>query len=197
MKKTALFFALSVLAFTAGCSRDGREAKTAAAKFWDATRSGKVEAIRPLVTPASLNHEMLKADAKPVEGSYSLGEVEVGENRAVVETELTEGGKGTRLKTVLFKEEGQWKVDVDQTIGSMFEKWSGPTTPAPAAVPAKGSPRKDWAKGDPVMVEWHGAWYPSVLLEAGENRWKIHYEGYSDAWDEWVGPGRIRTAPEK
>lgn len=46
--------------------------------------------------------------------------------------------------------------------------------------------------GDAVSVKWKGSWWPAHVVQAGNNKWYIHYDGYSNSWDEWVGPGRIR-----
>ncbi len=46
--------------------------------------------------------------------------------------------------------------------------------------------------GDHVEVEWHGAWYPAVLLAPRGGDWLVHYEGYEESWDEVVGDDRIR-----
>lgn len=51
--------------------------------------------------------------------------------------------------------------------------------------------------GQKVEVEWHGTWYPAVVIEAGQGQWKIHYDGYGDDWDEWVGPDRIKASGAK
>jgi hypothetical protein len=47
------------------------------------------------------------------------------------------------------------------------------------------------------LVEWQGAWFPAKLLkqtaaDSGEPRYRIHYLGYDDSWDEWVESNRIR-----
>lgn len=48
-------------------------------------------------------------------------------------------------------------------------------------------------QGTPVEVEWHGRWWPAILLERrGNDHWLVHYEGYGENWDEVVGPDRIR-----
>lgn len=45
---------------------------------------------------------------------------------------------------------------------------------------------------DAVLIEWKGSWWPGVVLKAdGEKRY-VHYLGYGDEWDEWVGPARLR-----
>lgn len=46
--------------------------------------------------------------------------------------------------------------------------------------------------GDSVMVKWKGSWWPAQVVQVGAKKWYIHYDGYSNSWDEWVGPSRIR-----
>jgi hypothetical protein len=54
-------------------------------------------------------------------------------------------------------------------------------------VPSRRSP------GEEVEVEWQGSWFAAVLRDLrGPNRWLVHYEGYSDDWDEVVDEERIR-----
>jgi len=47
-------------------------------------------------------------------------------------------------------------------------------------------------KGALVDVEWRGTWYLAVVLQRQGDRALIHYDGYDDSWDEWVGPDRLR-----
>lgn len=47
--------------------------------------------------------------------------------------------------------------------------------------------------GDAVEVNWKGSWYPAHVISVRRNRWKVHYDGYSDSWDEWVTARRIRA----
>ena len=48
--------------------------------------------------------------------------------------------------------------------------------------------------GDPVVVKWKGTWYDAhvIAINKKKNSWKIHYDGYDNSWDEWVGANRIR-----
>lgn len=47
--------------------------------------------------------------------------------------------------------------------------------------------------GDRVRVEWHGTMYPAVITGiVGQERYRIHYEGYGPEWDETVGLARIQ-----
>jgi RNA polymerase sigma factor (sigma-70 family) len=45
-------------------------------------------------------------------------------------------------------------------------------------------------------VEWKENWYPAKVVKKEKDRWLIHYVGYEQSWDEWVGKERIRF-PEK
>ena len=49
-----------------------------------------------------------------------------------------------------------------------------------------------FAKGQKVEVLWKGTWYKATVLEAKENAYKIHYDGYGSSWDETVTSSRIR-----
>ncbi|HSO00250.1 MAG TPA: Tudor-knot domain-containing protein [Candidatus Nanopelagicales bacterium] len=47
--------------------------------------------------------------------------------------------------------------------------------------------------GDRVRVEFHGQMYPAVITAiVGQERYRIHYEGYGPEWDETVGLSRIQ-----
>lgn len=51
--------------------------------------------------------------------------------------------------------------------------------------------------GDHLMVEWKGSNYPAVIIEVvGGEKYKIHYEGYGNEWDEVVGNDRILGTPK-
>jgi len=48
--------------------------------------------------------------------------------------------------------------------------------------------------GDRVRVEWHGQMYPAVITGiVGQERYRVHYEGYGAEWDETVGLTRIQA----
>jgi hypothetical protein len=47
--------------------------------------------------------------------------------------------------------------------------------------------------GDEVMVEWEGKEYAAVILAVdGPTKYKVHYDGYDDNWDEFVPKSRIK-----
>jgi len=48
--------------------------------------------------------------------------------------------------------------------------------------------------GDRVKVEWHGTFYSAVIVGiVGPERYRVHYEGYGNEWDENVGRERIQA----
>jgi hypothetical protein len=49
--------------------------------------------------------------------------------------------------------------------------------------------------GSPVLVEWNGRWWHAHVLAAEPSAWRIRYDGWSERWDETVGPDRIRDRP--
>lgn len=45
--------------------------------------------------------------------------------------------------------------------------------------------------GDGALVEWGNRWWDATVLEVDDGSYYIHYVGWGDEWDEWVGPDRI------
>lgn len=56
------------------------------------------------------------------------------------------------------------------------------------------NPGTTFGVGDAVTVLWKGTWYNASVLAVNSKKgtYKIHYDGYSASWDEWVGSNRIR-----
>jgi hypothetical protein len=50
------------------------------------------------------------------------------------------------------------------------------------------------------LTEWRGTWFPAKILKRDivddKPRFFIHYLGYDNSWDEWVGSDRIRLMKE-
>lgn len=46
--------------------------------------------------------------------------------------------------------------------------------------------------GERLEVQWKKDWYRAQVVDSRGEQLKIHYVGYADSWDEWVGPERIR-----
>lgn len=48
--------------------------------------------------------------------------------------------------------------------------------------------------GDRVKAEWHGHQYNAVVVGiVGPERYRVHYDGYGNEWDENVGRERLRS----
>jgi hypothetical protein len=79
-------------------------------------------------------------------------------------------------------------------------------TPAPAGAPpvkirsktaasgsAAPSPPSVYHVGDRVRVEWHGSMYTANVIQVlGDDRYRVHYEGYGSEWDEDIALSRIQ-----
>lgn len=47
--------------------------------------------------------------------------------------------------------------------------------------------------GDHVKVDWKGTFYPAQILDVlGGERYRVHYEGYDNNWDENVDISRMQ-----
>jgi hypothetical protein len=63
------------------------------------------------------------------------------------------------------------------------------------ALIASAACAQEYKVGDKIKVEWKGSWYPAVVknYNAANKCWNIHYDNYSDSWDECVGKKRIKS----
>jgi hypothetical protein len=48
------------------------------------------------------------------------------------------------------------------------------------------------AVGAAVEAEWHGRWYAATVRASERGIQHVHYDGFGDAWDEWVSSRRVR-----
>ena len=59
---------------------------------------------------------------------------------------------------------------------------------------ADASKNNKFKIGDRVTVEFHRHFYPAVIVGVvGPEKYRVHYEGYGNEWDENVGPDRMRS----
>jgi hypothetical protein len=73
-----------------------------------------------------------------------------------------------------------------------WDEWVGPSRIKITGTKTVSTGASIYPPGTSVQVKWKGKWYPARVKKAGNNSWYIHYDGYSNSWDEWVGPSRIR-----
>lgn len=92
--------------------------------FWDAMNADDIQTARSYATKKSGAGLQLKERDTAGSGKVSFGDVKIEDNRTVIETiiQASEGETALEfpIETILVKEDGQWKVDFDQTLMSMF-----------------------------------------------------------------------------
>jgi len=78
---------------------------------------------------------------------------------------------------------------------------TGGNVPPSQAQPAVPSPQPQVtpvtapaAMRGAIEVQWGSSWYPAEVLQVNGGLTRIHYTGWSSSSDEWVPPGRIRSA---
>ncbi len=101
------------------------EHKLAVAKgFWDAINADDIYTARSYATKKSGDSLELKKRDTSSSGKVTFGDVKNEGDMTIIETIIQASEGETKLefpiKTVLVKEDGQWKVDFDQTLMSMF-----------------------------------------------------------------------------
>lgn len=78
--------------------------------------------------------------------------------------------------------------------GPEWDEWVSPDRVRPYAPVV-------FPRGKKVAVAWsptlifsreRATWYPATVIEGEHGLHLIHYDGYSDVWDEWVAPERVR-----
>lgn len=61
----------------------------------------------------------------------------------------------------------------------------------PAAPPPPATAGR-YALGQSIEVLWGSSWYKATIRKVDGERYLIHYDGWADSWDEWVGTDRMR-----
>ena len=97
-------------------------------------------------------------------------------------------GKWYRAK-IIGVEETRWKVTYDG-YSSGSDEWL-------PAEKIRALRKGSWKTGDRVQALSYGKWYAAKIIEAEVTRWKVTYDGYSSASDEWVDVDRLRAEGAK
>jgi hypothetical protein len=82
------------------------------------------------------------------------------------------------------------QIAVKPVAGGGVAVAGGPSSSSHSLLDARGP-------GDEIDVQWHGSWWPAVILDRRGQRWLVHYDGYGDDADEVVGDDRIRSRRTK
>jgi hypothetical protein len=71
----------------------------------------------------------------------------------------------------------------------------------PSTRTARAVTRLDIGVKPDCLTEWRGTWFPAKVMKRdeldGKPRYFIHYLGYDNSWDEWVGSDRVRFLKEE
>jgi len=123
MQRKMVWLCLLTSAFLAvGCGGD--KATDVAEGFWDALKAGDVETAKTFATASSASSLKMTENMEGKDVSVEFGAVtEEGDATFVATTVTTLNGENHMqipMKTVLVRQEGVWKVDVEQTMMSLF-----------------------------------------------------------------------------
>ena len=68
----------------------------------------------------------------------------------------------------------------------------GPGEPARLEDLGLVDPDRRARHGQRVEAESKGRWYRAKIIDVDGDQTQVHYAGYGDDWNEWVGPERLR-----
>ena len=92
--------------------------------FWDAMNAKDIQAVRSYVTKESRDKLQIKDNDAATNCKVTFGEIRIEDNKTSIETTMQTHNETTefevQMQTILVKEGGQWKVDADKTMMSMF-----------------------------------------------------------------------------
>lgn len=109
--------------FLAGCGGTNEQLEVAK-KFWSALEKRDLETARLYATRATAQSLTMDEDQQDQQIGIAFGGVTKDGEKRMVATTISTTNNGTDMtipmQTVLVKEAGDWKVDVHQTMMSMF-----------------------------------------------------------------------------
>ena len=116
---------LTLLACTTllGCGNNAEEVRAVTRAFWDAGKAGDGELAMSYVSQSSMAR-VNADDGDSAARDYTLGAIEIDGDDATVETTLSDWGEDgpttVSFDTHLIRESGEWKIELDRTMGSMM-----------------------------------------------------------------------------
>jgi len=124
MTRRIVAIVLSVIVlFSLGCS-SSNEAISVAKKFWKAMEDRDLAKAKYYATKATASSLNINENEEDKDVEIIFGEVTKEDGKTLVVTTMRttqdEKTMDIPMKTVLVKEDGEWRVDVDQTMMSLF-----------------------------------------------------------------------------
>lgn len=106
-----------------GCDGEKEQVENAK-KFWVAMEAQDLETARQYATRETAHSLSINEDQQDQDIKIAFGDVSKKDGKTSVATTITTTNEGTEmtipLQTVMVKEDGEWKVDVNQTMMSML-----------------------------------------------------------------------------
>ena len=128
IRHTIIITAICTLA-ACDSGQETERARAAAHEFWAATKAGDVELAKGYILEGNTATLEPPEEGGSPFGEYSLGEVELDRDRALVPTTITDmdglAPGELEFKTVLVKRNHVWWVDLDNTMGDMMQVMLG------------------------------------------------------------------------
>jgi hypothetical protein len=122
--QACLILVILVLTALLACGNSSDEALNVAKNFWSAMEERDIEKARTFATEETAGSVTINEDAEEQETDINFGEITFEDGAAMVATTIAAKGDDSQMEmemqTVLVKENGTWKVDVDRTFMSMF-----------------------------------------------------------------------------
>jgi hypothetical protein len=119
-----LIIVIALACILCGCGSDKDESLAVAKDFWKAMKDRNIEEAKMYATSASANALTINEEEKDQEVEISFGDIELEDGKSTIETNMRAINDGSEMtipmQTVLVKEEGEWKVDVNLTMMSLF-----------------------------------------------------------------------------
>jgi hypothetical protein len=123
LRRVCVFMMLIMVWLAAGCG-DKDESLTVAKHFWKAMEDRDLETAKSYATRATANSLNMEENGEDQDVEIIFGEVTREEGKILVATTMRtsqdEKTISIPMKTVLVKEDGRLKVDVDETMMSLF-----------------------------------------------------------------------------
>ncbi len=88
---------------------------------------------------------------------------------------------------------GSWvKGDIIQVSGNQFRvRYDGWSPDYDEWVDRSRIRQAPSAYSPQVDIYWGASWYPGVIVEQRGGSYLVHYDGWSNSFDEWVGAERL------
>jgi hypothetical protein len=115
---------ITLACFLCGCGSEKDESLAVAKDFWKAMKDRDIEKAKTYATSASADALSINEKENDQDVEISFGEIEIKDGKSTIETNMLAVDDDSQMtipmQTVLVKEDGAWRVDVNLTMMSLF-----------------------------------------------------------------------------